>query len=73
MDFAIPPPVLEIRTRVELESKYRVIFYQDVWRADRTSPLVASRIDLVAVNQEQKLVQLPESVLSGMGTLEGAP
>jgi tol-pal system-associated acyl-CoA thioesterase len=64
---------LEIRTRVELESKYRVIFYQDVWRADRTSPLVASRIDLVAVNEEQKLVQLPESVLSGMGALERAP
>ena len=64
---------LEIRTRVELESKYRVIFYQDVWRADRTSPLVASRIDLVAVNEEQKLVQLLESVLSGMGALERAP
>ncbi len=53
---------LEVRTTVELASAYRLIFRQPVFRAGATSPLVEILIELVAVDAQNKLVRLPESV-----------
>lgn len=54
---------LEIRTTAKLESEYRVIFDQSVWRADVPSALVEATIEMVAVNRENQLVKIPREVL----------
>lgn len=60
--------VLEIRTRVELESAYRAVFQQNVWRAGGQRPLVEGVVQLVCVDQDQKLTPLPECVMKGMAS-----
>ena len=57
---------LEIRTTVRLESDYRAVFSQEVWRADGHQPLVSGTVQLVAVNREHKLVALPRTVAAAI-------
>ena len=61
---------LEIRTRVERESDYRLVFHQDVHRCSDGKRLVEGQVQLVCVNRSKTLVQLPLSVLA---RLTGAP
>jgi len=56
--------VLEIRTTAERTSPWRVSFVQNVWRVtpgtNDDQPLVEGLIEMVCVDAEHKLVQLPE-------------
>jgi acyl-CoA thioester hydrolase len=61
---------LEIHTRVERESDYRLVFHQDVHRRADGKRLVEGKVQLVCVNREKKLVMLPLMVLA---RLTGAP
>ncbi len=54
--------VIEVRTVVTLESEYRAIFKQDVYRPGRDTPIVLGRVELVCVDQNNKLVPLPQTV-----------
>ncbi len=54
--------VLQVRTRVQLESEYRAIFHQAVWRPDGVKAMVEGQIQLVCVNRENRLVRLPAGV-----------
>lgn len=55
---------LEIRTVVTKESDYRLICDQSVWREGGTAPLVKATIQMVCVNQDQKLVPIPGLVVA---------
>lgn len=55
---------ITIRTRVELESRYRAIFHQDVWRPEGTTPAVLGMVQLVCVDRHGRLVPLPETVVA---------
>ncbi len=63
---------LEIRSRVEAESKYRAIFHQDVYRVGGDTLMIEGRVELVCVNQDQKLVPLPQSVIDSVTALLGS-
>ncbi|MEW5851620.1 MAG: YbgC/FadM family acyl-CoA thioesterase [Myxococcota bacterium] len=54
---------LEIRTLVKKESDYRIQCDQSVWRGGATQPLVKAIIQMVCLDRDQKLVQLPQRVL----------
>ena len=54
--------VLQVRTRVVVESDYRAMFHQAVWRPDGLKAMVDGQIQLVCVNRESKLVKLPAGV-----------
>lgn len=58
---------LEIRTHVTAESEYRLIFQQDVYRVGGVTPLVEGEVQLVCVDQANKLVRIPANVLRGVG------
>ena len=58
---------VEVRTRVELESRYRATFHQDVWRPGGESPAVLGVVELVCVGPGQKLVPLPAGVVERLG------
>jgi len=51
-----------VRTRVELESAYRGIFHQDVYRGEEL--LVAGQVHLVCVDADRKLVKMPASAVA---------
>jgi acyl-CoA thioester hydrolase len=53
---------LEIRSTVTLESAYRAVFRQDVWRAGGKTPLVQGVVHMVCVDADKQLVRLPEVV-----------
>lgn len=62
---------IQIRSTVKLDSEYRAIFQQDVWRPGGTKPMVQGEVHLVAIDAEGKLVRLPEVVLSGVAERYG--
>jgi tol-pal system-associated acyl-CoA thioesterase len=57
---------IEIRSTPKLESEYRVVFQQDVYRRDDATQtdelLVQGLVHMVCVGPDKKLVRLPESV-----------
>jgi tol-pal system-associated acyl-CoA thioesterase len=55
---------VEVLTRVEKESAYRLLFHQDVHRPRDQAVLVEGLVHLVCVDAEKKLVPLPASVLA---------
>ncbi len=61
---------LEIRSRVELISAFRVIFHQNAHRTDSDRPMVEGRVELVCVNQKQKLVPIPSGVIDSVTALQ---
>ncbi len=57
---------VEIRTTVTMESEYRAVFDQSVWKPGRNSPMVEGKVHLVCVDRQNKLVPLPKSVIEGL-------
>jgi acyl-CoA thioester hydrolase len=51
-----------IRSAVELESAFRLVFRQDAWRTSDETLLVQGSVQLVCVDRDKKLVRVPESV-----------
>lgn len=54
---------LEVRTTVTLQSDYRAVFHQPVYRVGGSTPLVEATIHLVTVDGQNKLVRLPATVI----------
>ncbi len=60
---------VEVRSRVQVESEYRLTFEQNVWRVERGGEpcsdelLVEGQVELVCLNGEQTLTRLPRHVL----------
>lgn len=52
---------LEVRSSARMESAYRVVFQQDVYRGDKL--LVASMVQMVCIDANKTLVPVPASVL----------
>ena len=50
---------LEVRTRVERSSGYRVTFHQEAARAGDATTLAAAEVDVVALDSKGKLQELP--------------
>jgi tol-pal system-associated acyl-CoA thioesterase len=53
---------LEIRSRMRMESEYRVNFRQEVWRPGASIAMVEGLVQMVCVDAAQKLVRIPEKV-----------
>ena len=57
---------IEVRTIGKLESGYRIVFKQDVYRKRDQKLLVEGEIHLVCIDKALKLVALPAVVVDGM-------
>jgi len=55
---------LEVRTRVERSSGYRVTFHQEAARAGDATTLAAADVDVVALDANGKLQELPPELFS---------
>ena len=56
---------LEVRSTAHMESAYRVVFRQDVYRGDKL--LVAGVVQMVCIDAAKTLVPVPASVLTRIG------
>ncbi len=65
--------LLEVRTRVVVDGRYRAIFHQSLWRPGRETPMVDSAIQLVCVDQTQNLVPIPEHLISRLAEFAPPP
>lgn len=54
--------MLEVRTSVKMESDFRAVFYQSVWRAGGKQAMTEGTVQLVCVDRSNKLVALPAGV-----------
>lgn len=59
---------LEVRTVVRLESDYRCVFDQTVWRTGATQALVSGVVQMVAVDRTNKLVPIPADIATWIRT-----
>ncbi len=57
---AVYGDTVEVRSSVRKDSAYRLVFQQDVWRGEEL--LVQGVVQLVCVDREARLVQLPAAV-----------
>ncbi len=55
---------VEVVTRADIKSDYRVEFEQNVWKPGGKTPMVEAKITLVCVDRENRLVKLPEEVIA---------
>ena len=59
---------IEVRTRIDKASKFRLIFHQDAYRPRDEMLLVQGTVQLVCVDAEKKVVPLPPRVLAHFGS-----
>ena len=57
---------LEIRSTVALKSAYRLIFRQNAYLPSESRPIVEGVIQLACVDEERKLVPVPQEILDEM-------
>ncbi len=50
---------LDIRTTVEQEGKYRLLFHQEAWRPGGKKPAVTALIEMVCVDRHRRLRPIP--------------
>ncbi|HSH05352.1 MAG TPA: thioesterase family protein [Anaerolineae bacterium] len=67
-DGAVFGDVLDIRSRMEMEGKYRVNWYQEAWRMRDGEPLgvkpaVKGVVQMVCLDKNKQLVPIPEEIL----------
>jgi acyl-CoA thioester hydrolase len=55
---------LDIRTTVEKDGKYRLIFHQEAWRPSGKKPAVTAVIEMVCLDRNRKLKPIPSFILS---------
>ncbi len=50
---------LEIRTTVELDGKYRLLFHQEAWRPGGRKPAVTAKIEMVCLDGNRQVRPIP--------------
>ena len=50
---------LDIRTTVERDGKYRLIFHQEAWRSNGKKPAATAVIEMVCLDRDRKLKPIP--------------
>ena len=59
--------ILEIRTTVKADGRYRAMFAQSAWRTDAKRPCAEGDLQLVCVDLTGQLVPIPQGVLERLG------
>ena len=50
---------LDIRTTVEQDGKYRLVFHQEAWRPEGKKPAVTAEIEMVCLDRNRQLKPIP--------------
>lgn len=58
--------VCDIRTRYELEGKYKTIWHQELWRPNGKRAAVVGVTEMVCMDKNKRLQPVPDSILKAM-------
>ncbi|MCH4293409.1 thioesterase [Shewanella sp. 3B26] len=58
--------VVEVRSKVVIESKYRTLWQQEIWRKGSSRPAVSGYIEMVCLNQARQLTPMPASLIESL-------
>ncbi len=59
-DGAIFGDTLDIRTTLEKDGDYRIIFFHEAWRPEASKAAVTCRLELVCLGPNKKLLPVPD-------------
>lgn len=58
--------IVEVRSRVLIESKYRTLWQQEIWREGGSRPAVSGYIEMVCLNQQRQLTPMPTQLMAAL-------
>lgn len=58
--------VVEVCSKVVIESKYRTLWQQEIWRAGGSRAAVTAYIEMVCLNQARQLTPMPVALMAGL-------
>lgn len=58
--------IVEVRSRVLIESKFRTLWQQEIWREGGTRPAVSGYIEMVCLNQQRQLTPMPAHLMAAL-------
>ncbi|MBT1443405.1 thioesterase [Shewanella sp. JM162201] len=56
--------VVEVRSKVVIESKYRTLWQQEIWRQGSNRAAVTGYVEMVSLNSARQLTPMPQSLIS---------
>jgi acyl-CoA thioesterase FadM len=54
--------LLDIRSTIEMDGDYKLIWYQEAWRPNTKKAAVKSRLELVCLDKQKKLLPILDIV-----------
>ncbi|MCE9679128.1 thioesterase family protein [Shewanella sp. AS1] len=58
--------VVDVRTRFSVESKYRTLWQQEIWRPDGKKAAVTAHIEMVCMNKKRQLAPMTADLLDAL-------
>lgn len=58
--------IIDIRTTVKLDGKYKTLWRQEVWRSNATKAAVIADIEMVCMDKQKRLHPLPDDFMLAM-------
>ena len=60
--------IIDVRTKFYIESQYRTVWHQEIWRPNGKKPAVTCVIEMVCMNTQRQLTPMPEALISELST-----
>ncbi|MCL1078829.1 thioesterase [Parashewanella spongiae] len=61
--------IIDVRTYFYIESKYRTVWFQEIWRPEGVKPAVTAKIEMISMNKERQLIEMPNTLLKQFNQL----
>ncbi|MGB0894545.1 MAG: thioesterase family protein [Parashewanella sp.] len=58
--------IIDVRTRFYIESQYRTVWHQEIWRPNANKPAVTAVIEMVSMNTNRQLTAMPEHLINAL-------
>ncbi|RLV59608.1 thioesterase [Parashewanella curva] len=56
--------IIDVRTRFFIESQYRTVWHQEIYRPNATKPAVIAKIEMVCMNSKRHLTAMPDTLMA---------
>ncbi|WP_133406067.1 thioesterase family protein [Parashewanella tropica] len=56
--------IIDVRTQFYIESQYRTVWHQEIYRPNATKPAVIAKIEMVCMNTNRQLAAIPNTLMA---------
>lgn len=61
--------VIDVRTHFYIESKFRTVWLQEIWRPNGLKPAVTAKIEMISMNKDRQLMPMPNMLIEQFNQL----